>query len=60
MLRILLVIKYKQMKNFLLLMGIFAVFSTVTIAQTSLQGKVTDITTNEPILFGNVALYKDG
>ena len=28
--------------------------------QTSLQGKVTDARTNEPILFGTVALMKDG
>lgn len=41
-------------------MGIVAVFSTVTLAQTSLQGKVTDAATGEPILFGTVALMKDG
>lgn len=29
-------------------------------AQTSLAGKVTDEETGEPILFGNVALYKSG
>lgn len=29
-------------------------------AQTSLAGKVTDEETGEPILFGNVALYKNG
>ena len=29
-------------------------------AQTSLEGKVIDAETNEPIIFGNVALYKNG
>lgn len=29
-------------------------------AQASLEGKVTDAETGEPILFGNVALYKNG
>lgn len=41
-------------------MGIVAMFSSLSIAQTSLQGKVTDATSNEPILFGTVALMKDG
>ena len=29
-------------------------------AQTSLQGKITDLNSNSPILFGTVALMKDG
>jgi len=29
-------------------------------SQTSLQGKVTDLASGEPILFGTVALIKDG
>ena len=41
-------------------MGVIAMFSSVSIAQTSLQGKVTDGASNEPILFGTVALLKDG
>ena len=41
-------------------MGIVAMFTSFSIAQTSLQGKVTDATSNEPILFGTVALMKDG
>lgn len=41
-------------------MGIVAMFSSISIAQTSLQGKVTDVASNEPILFGTVALMKDG
>ena len=41
-------------------MGIVAMFTSLSIAQTSLQGKVTDATSNEPILFGTVALMKDG
>jgi len=35
-------------------------FSTVAIGQTSLEGKVTDEQTGEAILFGTVALYKNG
>ena len=41
-------------------MGIVAMFTSISIAQTSLQGKVTDGASNEPILFGTVALMKDG
>ncbi len=48
------------MKRILLLMGVVAMFTSMSIAQTSLQGKVTDVTSNEPILFGTVALMKDG
>ena len=48
------------MKRILLLLGVVAMFSSMSIAQTSLQGKVTDVASNEPILFGTVALMKDG
>ncbi len=41
-------------------MGVMVMFSSISIAQTSLQGKVTDGASNEPILFGTVALMKDG
>ena len=35
-------------------------FATIAFGQTSLEGKVIDEETNEPILFGTVALYKNG
>ncbi len=35
-------------------------FSLAGFAQTSLQGKVTDVETGEPILFGTVVVYQDG
>ncbi len=35
-------------------------FGFATFAQTSIEGKVTDEETGEPILFGDVALYKNG
>ena len=35
-------------------------FATMAISQTSLQGKVTEAENGEPVLFGNVALYKNG
>ena len=41
-------------------MGIVAMFTSLSIAQTSLQGKVTDAGSNEPILFGTVALMENG
>lgn len=46
------------MKNYLLML--FALSICVTLqAQTSLQGKVTDAASGEPILFGTIALYKN-
>lgn len=46
------------MKNILLLICLF--IGNTIIAQTSLTGKVTDAETGEPILFGSVALFKNG
>jgi outer membrane receptor protein involved in Fe transport len=44
-----------------LLLCIFAMFTFASIySQTSLEGKVTEKATGEPILFGTVALYKNG
>jgi len=34
--------------------------STIILGQTQLQGKVTEDGTGEPVLFGTVALYKEG
>lgn len=47
------------MKNYMLLVVLFFGLNLVH-AQTSLNGKVTDGDTGEPILFGSVALYKNG
>ena len=44
----------------LLLLTVLCLVSTIAVAQTSLAGKVTDEETGEPILFGNVVLYKSG
>jgi hypothetical protein len=44
-----------------LLLSIFALVLAVgAIAQSTVQGKVIDATTGEPILFGNVSLLKNG
>ena len=48
-------------RNVLLALLFFFGFGTVVIGQnTSLQGKITDQDNGEPILFGTVALMKDG
>ena len=42
-------------------LSILCIFlSTIVLGQTQLQGKVTDSTSGEPVLFGTVALYKGG
>ena len=38
----------------------FLIFATFAFAQTSLQGKLTDLDSGEPILFATVAIYKNG
>lgn len=49
------------MVRYLLLTFTFLLGSVMLFSQdASIQGKVTDKETNEPILFGNVALYKNG
>ncbi|MBK9733546.1 MAG: carboxypeptidase regulatory-like domain-containing protein [Saprospiraceae bacterium] len=48
------------MNRLLLLVGFFLVVWSGTIAQTTIEGKVIDGKTNEPILFGTVALFRGG
>ncbi|MBK6564847.1 MAG: carboxypeptidase regulatory-like domain-containing protein [Saprospiraceae bacterium] len=48
-----------MMKYLFSLMFIFLCFSTL-MAQTTIEGKVTDTKTGEPIMFGTVALYRGG
>lgn len=48
------------MKQLLLFIFFMLTLSASVWAQTSLSGKVTDQETGEPILFGNVVLYKNG
>ncbi|MEM9545566.1 MAG: carboxypeptidase regulatory-like domain-containing protein [Bacteroidota bacterium] len=47
------------MKRILLFFVLFCVSITSIVAQTSLEGKVTDAASGEAILFGTVALYKN-
>ena len=47
------------MKRILLFFVVSCISITGVIAQTSLEGKVTDAATGEAILFGTVALYKN-
>jgi outer membrane receptor protein involved in Fe transport len=47
------------MKRILLLFVLSCISVTSILAQTSLEGKVTDATSGEAILFGTVALYKN-
>lgn len=47
------------MKRILLFFVLSCVSMTGILAQTSLEGKVTDATSGEAILFGTVALYKN-
>ncbi len=49
------------MVRYLLLTFTFLLGSVMLFAQdASIQGKVTDKETNEPIIYGNIALFKDG
>ncbi|MCO6480407.1 MAG: TonB-dependent receptor [Phaeodactylibacter sp.] len=48
------------MARYLLLFFTLLITGAGAHAQTTLQGKVTDKETGEPILFGSVALYKNG
>jgi len=48
------------MKKHITLFILCMFLSSIGIAQTQLQGKVTDQNTGEPILIGTVALYKGG
>ena len=43
-----------------LITSTFLFVASMALAQTSLQGKLTDIDTNEPVLFANIAVYKNG
>jgi outer membrane receptor protein involved in Fe transport len=47
-------------KIYLLLAFVMCFSFAAADAQTTLEGQVTDIETGEPILFGNVALYRGG
>lgn len=47
------------MKRFLLLFVLSCISITSIVAQTSLEGKITDAASGEAILFGTVALYKN-
>jgi len=47
------------MKRILLLFVLSCISITSILAQTSLEGKVSDATSGEAILFGTVALYKN-
>lgn len=48
------------MARYLLLFFSLLLFSATVSAQTSLYGKVTEDESGEPVLFGNVAMYKNG
>ena len=48
------------MARYLLLFFVLLTTGAAAIAQTSLQGKVTDQESGEPIIFGSVAIYKNG
>jgi outer membrane receptor protein involved in Fe transport len=48
------------MTRYFLLSLVFALTSTVTLAQTSLSGKVTDTETGEELIAANVTFYKGG
>jgi hypothetical protein len=49
-----------MMRIFTLFFVGLCVFTTSVVAQSSLEGKVTEEDTGEPVLFGTVALYKNG
>ncbi|HZV68012.1 MAG TPA: TonB-dependent receptor [Saprospiraceae bacterium] len=44
----------------LLLISILSSFGLIAWSQSSLEGKVTDATTGEPVMFANVILFKNG
>jgi outer membrane receptor protein involved in Fe transport len=48
------------MVRYLLLIFTLLLIGSSAMAQTSLQGKVTDAETREPIIFGSIALYRGG
>ena len=48
------------MKNYIALVATMLLAVASVVAQSSLEGKVVDGESGEPILFGNVALYKNG
>ena len=48
------------MNKFLLLTGFLLASLTGLVAQTTIEGKVTDAKSGEPILFGTIALYRGG
>ncbi len=48
------------MARYLLLFLTLLITGAAAIGQTSLQGKVTDQESGEPIIFGNVAIYRNG
>ena len=48
------------MKKHITLSILCMLLSTIMLGQTQLQGKVTDATSGEEVLFGTVALYKGG
>ena len=48
------------MARYLLLFFSLLLLSATVSAQTSLYGKVTEEDSGEPVLFGNVAIYKNG
>ncbi|RLD22422.1 MAG: TonB-dependent receptor [Bacteroidetes bacterium] len=48
------------MKNFTAFIALMFVSVSFLSAQSSLEGKVIEAATGEPIIFGNVALYKNG
>ena len=47
------------MKNFTAVLALLFLSAGFLSAQTSLEGKVIDVESGEPIIFGNVALYKN-
>lgn len=49
-----------MIRSLLLFCLLFFSFSLISVAQTSLAGKITDEETGEPMLFSTVALYKSG
>lgn len=48
------------MNRLLLIFGLFLVTVTGMIAQTTIEGKVTEAASGEPIIFGAVSLYRSG
>ena len=48
------------MNRLLLIIAFFIIGWTGLTAQTTIEGKVTDKESKEPILFGTIALYRGG